>query len=142
MTKWGTYPVTDTTAKLTRRGLLELGGTAFALTLTGVGTASALTTLSPWRRASYLPLVGQSFSVRGYASPLTLTSVGDLQSGPAGSDNAFALMFRTPSGARPMPSSLGVLTHATLGTFSLMLVPGEAPGSARGYVAVINRVHA
>ncbi len=137
----------DATARLTRRGLMGLGG-GIALTFAG-GTAAAAAVrtwqpaaTTPWRRSAYARLIGQTFSVRGYASALTLAAVRDLHHAPAGSEHAFALHFQTPDGAPAIPSSLGVLAHPTLGTFPLMLVSGDAPGAARGYVAVINRTHA
>jgi hypothetical protein len=116
------------------------------LTLAGGGAAvaavrrSAAAATSVWSRASYAPLVGASFYIRGYRS-VQLLAIEDLPFRPAGSDNAFLLRFRTTSGAGPLPAGLPSLNHPSLGTFSLFLTPGVVSRSGRGFMAVIDRTH-
>jgi hypothetical protein len=138
--------VMDATAKLTRRGLMGLGG-GFALTLVG-GTAAAaavrtwrVAAVTPWRRSSYVPLIGKSFSVSGYDSPLRLLSVEDLIARPAGSENAFLLRFQSAAGAGPLPAGLPSLHHPALGRFPLFLTTGKVLSSGRRFMAVIDRTH-
>jgi hypothetical protein len=136
----------DATAKLTRRGLMGLGG-GIALTFAG-GTAAAAAVrtwhavaVTPWRRASYVPLIGTSFSVAGYGSPLRLISVENLPARPAGSEDAFLLRFQSAAGAGPLPAGLPSLQHPALGRFPLFVTPGIVSRSGRRFLAVIDRAY-
>ncbi len=135
----------ETAVELTRRALLGAGGGA-VLTLFGGGTASALAATRRasgsrvWRRSSYHPLVGHAFSVRGSHARLRLASVENLPARPAGSENAFALTFKTSSPVT-LPHGLPTLHHPALGRFQLFLVPAAASGASAGFFAVIDRTH-
>src|SRR5436305_14815341 len=93
------------TRKLTRRIVLRLG-CASGVTLVG-GSALAGTTLAAtgiWRRSTYVPLVGQSFTIRGYSSPAQLVRIDDLPGAPVGSDRAFDIVFRMSGDAGAIPN--------------------------------------
>jgi hypothetical protein len=138
--------VMDSTAKLTRRGLMGLGG-GLALTFAGGGVAaaaarkSAAAATSVWSRASYSSLVGASFYIRGYRS-VQLLGIEDLAGRPPGSDGAFLLRFRTSGGAGPLPEGLPSLYHPALGSFPMFLVPAKVQaGAKRNFLAVIDHTH-
>jgi hypothetical protein len=111
---------------LTRRDLLQTGGTAaLGLLLLGSSAASAATSapVAPYlRRSSYLGLSTPLFDAGG--GSLRLAEVGE------GTEEAFALTF---TGA-PLAEGVHVLAHPDLGSFGLYLVPGP-----RGATAVIDR---
>jgi hypothetical protein len=129
---------------LTRRTFVALGGSA-ALTLAGAGVltaaarAQAVAGARIWSRATYLPLVGQSFGVSGYKGSLVLTAVRDLPFRPVGSDDAFSLTFSASAGA--LADGLPELHRPGVGSFAMFLAPGEASGSGWSYSAVIDRTY-
>jgi Domain of unknown function (DUF6916) len=131
---------------ITRRAALVGGGTAaFALSLPGRALARRrrLRLLSHLRRGSYHPLVGEHFTVRASGARLTLVSIEDLNRHQARSDNAFALVFRTNRGVRPLSTRDPVsLAHPKLGTFQFLLTPGNATFRGQNYLAIVNRLHA
>lgn len=130
------------TRKLTRRTVLKLG-CASGVTLVG-GSALAGTSLAAtgiWSRSTYVPLVGQSFTIRGYSSPAQLVRIDDLPGAPVGSDRAFALVFRMSGDAGALPNGLRRLTNPSLGSFSMFLSPALSKSSDTPLVAVINRTH-
>jgi hypothetical protein len=136
------------THTLTRRAVLKLGGAA-GLTFVGLGgttaTAGAVTLASgsdTWKRSTYVGLVGTSFRVRGYDSKLKLTRIDDLPNRPPGSDAAFALTFRAPRGAAPLPDAVPDLHHPSTGWFTMMVSPALTKRPGQPYVAVIDRTHA
>ena len=87
--------------RLTRRRLIQVGGSAAAVMYIGrLPTLALADTTAPGflRRSSYAGLVGSEFEAVGSGATLTLTAVADLaraQSEPAfvGRDDAFALSF-------------------------------------------------
>lgn len=129
---------------ISRRTLLASGGvTAVGLTLPGAALARATRRRqrlsSHLRRSSYKPLINQDFKVGPHQ--LRLTAVKDLNPTQAGSENAFALVFRARQGekvARTVPT----FRHARMGAFQLFISPGKASPAGQSYVAVINRLHA
>lgn len=132
------------TAGLTRRALIGLGG-GVVLTLSGGAVASALIRPSAaaqriWSRSTYVPLVGDSFAARGHTSPLKLVEILDLPQRPAGSDEAFTLVFRGPGGATLGPD-IPTLSHPAVGRFSMFLSPGAGSGSSQPFYAVVDRTH-
>ncbi len=136
----------DSTAKLTRRGLMGLGG-GIALTLAGGGVAAAAVGKSAagatnvWSRASYTPLVGASFYIGGYRS-VRLLAIEDLPARPAGSDSSFLLRFRTSTGAGPLPEGLPSIYHPSLGSYPMFLVPARVQaGSQRNFLAFVDRTN-
>jgi hypothetical protein len=133
--------------RISRRALLRSGGVAgLALMLPGVAQARATRRhrrhLSHLRRSSYEPLVGQDFRVFGRPYHLRLVAVKDLNPAQAGSENAFALVFRARPGAAPLSKSVPWLGHPRLSTFRLLLSPGMPSASGQPYAAVINRLPA
>lgn len=125
---------------VTRRTAIALGGAAL-ITL-GAGPAYALagqqsSATSVWSRASYTPLVGETFSVAGLSRPLRLVSIKNLPGCPAGSDQAFALAFRAPAGVDALPGDPPLLGNPVLGSFPLFL----ESGGDRSFTAVINRLN-
>ena len=96
-------------------------------------------TLSNYSKAtfkSYLNSIFQIHTVYGIVE-VTLTEVGDMTSSRGG--EAFSLLFR--GGSRPLKQDTYRLVHPSLGTFSLLLVPGRPDSNgAQSYVATINRL--
>jgi hypothetical protein len=85
---------------------------------------------------SYLNSTFQLESAFGIVA-VTLTQVDDLPSPRNG--ETFALVFR--GGSRALRQGTYVLTHPSMGTFSLLLVPtGADRNGAQGYMATINRL--
>ena len=143
--KRGSDTTQDGTAGLTRRALIGLGG-GVVLTLSGGGVASALTGPSAaaakriWSRSTYVPLIGESFAVRGHRSPVKLVDIRDLRHRAAGSDCAFTLVFSALDGTVLSPD-LPTLSHPAVGTFSMFLSPGARSGSSQPFYAVVDRTH-
>jgi hypothetical protein len=140
-------PVTP--APLTRRALLKAGGTAgAALMLPGTAFARVRRhhrrrrMSSHLRRSSYHSIIGQRFGVRGSAVKLKLISVQDLNTLQTRSENAFALVFRSPRAVPAFTQQISELYHPTIGWFQFLLTPGEASAQGHHYVAIINRLHA
>jgi hypothetical protein len=138
---------------LTRRRIVQLGGAAAAgLVLGGAGSAraaSAGSTTGPayLRRSSYSQLKNTAFTATaagGATVTLRLAEVADLararsEKSLAGSDAAFALTLTGPR-KTPLAGSLHELRHASLGTFSLFLVPVGRPTSTdQRYEVVVDR---
>jgi hypothetical protein len=96
-------------------------------------------TLSNYSKAafrSYLNSIFQLQTAFGVVA-VTLTQVDDLPSPRNG--ETFALVFR--GGSRALRQDTYALTHPSLGTFSLLLVPtGADRNGAQGYMATINRL--
>ena len=85
---------------------------------------------------SYLNSVFQLQTVAG-AIAVTLTQVGDMAA-PKGGE-CFSLLFR--GGGSALPQNTYPITHPSLGTFALLLVPaGSDQNGAQGYLATINRL--
>jgi hypothetical protein len=128
-------------ASWTRRTLLKVGGaTAAALVLPEAALGRSVRPIlglgHPLRRSSYKGLVGQHFRVDGSRS-IRLEHVRDLNSGQAGSETSFALIF---SGPKVLADQVPQLYHRWLGSFSLLLSPGSETAHGRTYVAVINQL--
>jgi len=87
---------------------------------------------------SYLNSIFQLQTVAGIVA-VTLTQVDDMPA-PKGGE-CFALLFR--GGSRALPQNTYTITHPSLGTFALLLVPsGSNQNGAQGYLATINRLSA
>ena len=85
---------------------------------------------------SYLNSIFQLQTVAGIVA-ITLTKVDDMPA-PKGGE-CFALLFR--GGSRAWPQDSYMITHPSLGTFALLLVPaGSDANGAQGYLATINRL--
>jgi hypothetical protein len=128
----------------TRRTLLQAGGTAaiaIALPAHAVGKARRLRRGAHLRRKSYLPLVGQRFSVLQSPVKLRLVAVKDLNKHQSRSNNAFALTFLAPPGVHELGTTPS-LRHPALGSFTLFVVAGAPTRRGQTYTAVINRLHA
>jgi hypothetical protein len=140
---------------LTRRRIVQLGGAAVAgLALGGAATARAATLLSTTpahlRRSSYARLKGTAFTASGAGGTkvtLRLAEVADLARARSdrslkGSDAAFALALTGP-GKALLAGSVHELRHASLGTFSLFLVPvGRPTKTEQSYEVVVDRAMA
>ncbi|HEY2769720.1 MAG TPA: hypothetical protein VGI87_04100 [Solirubrobacteraceae bacterium] len=94
-----------------------------------------------WRRSTYVPLVGQSFTVRGYSTPLQLIRIDDVSKRLAGSQKAFVLIFRASGGPGALPHGLPRLSNSSLGSFSMFLSPVLSQSSDATFAAVIDRTH-
>lgn len=94
------------------------------------------------RRSSYHGLVGQRFRVSGTRTRLRLVAVEDLNKHQAGSDHAFALIFRGPRGAQRLATQVPTLYHPSMGSFELLISPGASSRQGQPYAAIINRLHA
>jgi hypothetical protein len=141
---------------LTRRRLVQAGGAAAVGLMLGAvpasGAAIALpgTTPAYLRRASYARLKGAALTAtgaRGAKVTLRIAEVGDLararaEKSYAGRDDAFALTLNGPRGAL-LSGSVHELRHASLGTFSLFLVPvGRPTKTEQSYEVVVDRAMA
>lgn len=85
---------------------------------------------------SYLNSIFQLQTAFGVVA-LTLTQIDDMPAPKNG--ECFALLFR--GGSRVLRQDTYGLTHPSLGTFSLLLVPSGADrNGAQGYIATINRI--
>jgi len=85
---------------------------------------------------SYLNSIFQLQTVVGIVA-VTLTQVDDMPA-PKGGE-CFSLLFR--GGSRALPQNTYTITHSSLGTFALLLVPsGSDQNGAQGYLATINRL--
>ena len=95
--------------------------------------------------------VGGGFAPRSCGSStsrppvLRLSGVADLPAaetmGAVGSDLCFSALFAGPKSV-PLPQQTYRLQHATLGTFSVFLVPVGRPGKELSYEATFNRLDA
>ncbi len=115
-----------------------------ALGTSGSRTFTAFAADGPaaaWRRASYAPLVGHGFSIRGTATRIRLSAVTDLPHAPAGSNDAFGLMFAVPHGSIDT-NRLPTLHHPMIGSFPLFVTPAATVRGTQHFQAVINRSHA
>jgi hypothetical protein len=130
---------------LTRRRLIGMGiGGGAVLTLAAGGPASALARVlsaDVFSRATYTPLIGQSFTVKGLKTPLRLLSVGDVPFRPAGSDLAFILGFDAPAHVTALPGDPSLLSHPRLGQFGMFLTPGTASGGREPFTAIVDRTY-
>lgn len=87
---------------------------------------------------SYLNSIFQLQTSIGIVA-VTLTKVEDMPSAKGG--ECFTLQFR--GGSRALPQNTYMITHPSLGTFALLLVPsGSDQNGAQGYVATLNRLSA
>jgi len=87
---------------------------------------------------SYLNSVFQLQTSIGIVA-VTLTRVDDMPA-PKGGE-CFSLLFR--GGSRALPQATYMITHPSLGTFALLLVPsGSDQNGAQGYLATVNRLSA
>ncbi len=138
---------------LTRRRIVQIGGAAaVGLALGGAGSAraaSATSTTAPayLRRSSYAKLKGTAFTATGASGTkvtLRLAEVADLararsEKSLAGSDAAFALTLTGPRKTL-LAGSVHELRHASLGAFSLFLVPvGRPTSTEQRYEVVVDR---
>jgi hypothetical protein len=105
----------------------------------GDSVAAQNDVLSNYSKAAFKSHVNSIFEMQTAFGvvEVTLVQVDDLQSTRNG--EAFSLLFR--GGSRPLKQDTYVLKHASLGTFSLLLVPTRADrNGAQGYLATINRL--
>jgi hypothetical protein len=133
------------TGVLTRRQALQLGAATGVAAMFGgpEALARAATGVGPrhYLRASYLPLAGETFRVG--ASSMQLHAVEDLAGALTtkslrGHPQAFALTFYGPPGA--VAGMTQTFSHATLGTYSLFVVPvGAVDGAVQRYEVVVDR---
>jgi hypothetical protein len=85
---------------------------------------------------SYLNSIFQLQTSFGIVA-VTLTKVDDMPSAKGG--ECFTLQFR--GGSRALPQDTYMITHPSLGTFALLLVPsGSDQNGAQSYLATLNRL--
>jgi hypothetical protein len=138
---------------LTRRRLVQAGGAAAVGLMLGAAPASGAaialpgTTPAYLRRASYARLKGTALTTTGASGAnvtLRLAEVADLararvERSYVARDDAFSLTLTGPRGA-PLSGSVHELRHASLGTFSLFLVPvGRPTKTEQSYEVVVDR---
>lgn len=133
---------------LTRRGLIAAGSaSAAAAFISGRGGIALAAdggadseVASHLLRSSYAGLEGRPFRLAAGASATTVTldAVSDLAGTPAGSDDAFALVFSGPA-AEAATQGVKRVTNSQLGSFDMFLVPVDAPGAEQSWEAVVNR---
>lgn len=125
--------------------MLAAGGSAGAAAFVALNPqlAAAATAIggdpAHLRRSTYLPLIGQQFSLGwwGSSSSLLLAQISDL-SHLKGREDAFSLTFLGDA-ATPDGGASVALRHPKLGRFELFLVPIDREGDPQRYEAVINR---
>ena len=138
---------------LTRRRLVQAGGAAAVGLMLGAVPAGAAakpvsnTAPAYLRRSSYARLKGTALTAtdaRGAKVTLRIAEIADLararvEKSIAGRDDAFAL---TLTGARSalLDGSIHELRHASMGSFSLFLVPvGRPSKTEQSYEVVVDR---
>ncbi len=97
--------------------------------------------LGNYSKATFTSYVNSIFQLQTVAGivAVTLTQIDDMPA-PKGGE-CFSLLFR--GGSRAFPQDTYTITHPSLGTFALMLVPsGSDQNGAQGYLATINRLSA
>lgn len=138
---------------LTRRRLVQAGGAAAiglmlgAVPASGAAIAPSGTTPAYLRRSTYTRLKGTALTstdASGAKVTLRLAEVADLararsDKSLAGSDAAFALTLTGPRKTL-LAGSMHELRHASLGSFSLFLVPvGRPTKTEQSYEVVVDR---
>jgi hypothetical protein len=141
--------------EITRRGLLAAGGAAVVgLALAELSHVSGVAGVlgsrdagvpAYLRRSSFVPLVGDRFVLQAAdrRAVVRLTAVDDLgviaaAGAHPGLDDAFALAFHGPPGMR-LDQDVMTLSHASLGSFKLLVSPSGTGHHGQDYAAVINR---
>src|SRR5256714_10119065 len=103
---------------------------------TPVTQSDPLANYSKTTFTSYLNSIFQLQTSIGVVA-VTLTRIDDMPA-PKGGE-CFTLQFR--GGGRALPQNTYMITHPSLGTFALLLVPsGSDQNGAQGYFATINRL--
>ncbi len=145
-----TGPV-DERASITRRTAVQAAGATAALAVIAgstrfVSPALAVVSRTHLRRSSYTSLVGSAFTILGAdgtSVALRLVEVTDLARAArepkyAGHDDVFALLFEGPR-ATVLMQGTHTVRHATLGEFSLFIVPVGGGAGAQLYEVVVDR---
>jgi hypothetical protein len=138
-------------SRMTRRTVMQAAGATTAVVALGSSTrfvspALAVVSRTHLRRSSYASLVGSDFTITGADGAtvaLRLAEIADLAratSEPqyAGHDDVFALLFTGPR-ATVLLQGTHAVRHATLGTFSLFMVPVGGGSAAQLYEVVVDR---
>jgi hypothetical protein len=125
--------------RLTRRTFVGAAGVAGAALLIGGPAALAGTRINPYARGTYTPLVGQTLqlSTAQGSRQVVLAEVGDLRSASAGDAHRFALVFRSPKGAR-LEAGTYSFRHRTIGTVELFTAPVDRGAKADLYQVIVN----
>jgi hypothetical protein len=95
--------------------------------------------LGNYSKATFLSYLNSIFQLQTSFGIVTVTlaSVDDMPA-PKGGE-CFTLLFR--GGSRALSQNTYTISHASLGTFALLLVPGGADqNGAQSYVATLNRI--
>jgi Domain of unknown function (DUF6916) len=140
-------PASQNSGRITRRHLIAAGGSAgvaaFVALNPQVAAAASAFAGDPahLRRSTYLPLMGQQFSLGwwGSSSSVMLASIADLPY-LKGREDAFSLTFLGEA-ATPPEGAPVALRHPKLGRFELFLAPIGRETDMQRYEAVINRSH-
>jgi hypothetical protein len=134
--EWGIAAPAWPLDAISRRRLLQLGAAgavAVAAPLAagraraGAGIPVAL------RRSTYLPLVGERFTVAAGAGSAALRLVE-----VRGRDDAFALLFHG-SGRPRLEQAVRRIAHPAIGTAELLMVPAGTGRRGQDYEIVVNR---
>jgi hypothetical protein len=135
--------------QMTRRRLLQAGGTGVALAVAGGSgramTAGAATTATGvLRRSRYAPHVGRSFRLTapdGTSIMAKLAAIEDvapaLQPRLRGSDDAFVLIFRGPARPQLAQDVLDIRNPAT-GRAALLAAPSSRGRHGQDYAVIVN----
>jgi hypothetical protein len=138
-------------AGVTRRRLLQAGGTSLALAAVGgagrvVTAGAAAPAADALRRSRYAPHVGRTFRLTapdGTSIQAKLAAVEDLapalQPRLRGSDDAFVLIFRGPARPRLEQDVLDIRNPAA-GRAALLASPSSRGRHGQDYAVVVNRL--
>lgn len=130
---------------ISRRRFLAGAVTAAAVAALPLATAerASAATLSKaaptLTRSTFIPLVQSSFKMidaRGKTVSVVLSDIGDLNAASAGSQTRFSLVFDGPTKTAG-PQGMYSFRNATLGDFSLFVVPVDRGVVAQHYQAVV-----
>ncbi len=97
--------------------------------------------LANYSKASFTSYLNSIFQLQTSIGvvAVTLMKIDDMPA-PKGGE-CFTLQFR--GGSRSLPQATYMITHPSLGTFALLLVPsGSDQNGAQGYLATVNRLSA
>src|SRR5205823_8717027 len=95
--------------------------------------------LGNYSKASFTSYLNSVFQLQTsiVVVAVTLMKIDDMPA-PKGGE-CFTLLFR--GGSRSLPQATYMITHPSLGTFALLLVPsGSDQNGAQGYLATVNRL--
>ena len=139
--------------KYTGAGLISAAAVVFNPLGAGAQGMVAASPALIWKPSTFIPHIGQTFTVNGgraHNVKLNLLHVqpgiariyrgpGKIVNAPA--DECFILVFHGPRD-QTLPQAVYEFAHPKLGRFSLLINPGKTSPQGTAYEAVVNHVHA